>query len=91
MHFLSPRVGSALFYYTGDIFCTTGRLHWHFIYPKNRFFCQIVLIFTVIHAEISFFHAGEKAGFGCFAVEGSLINLLNLELSTGKDKRVIAF
>jgi hypothetical protein len=24
-------------------------------------------------------------------VEGSLINLLNLELSTGKDKRVIAF
>jgi hypothetical protein len=28
------------------------------------------------HAEITFFHAGEKAGFGCSAVEGSLINLL---------------
>jgi hypothetical protein len=31
---------------------------------------------TFFHAGITFFHTGEKAGFGYSAVEGSLINLL---------------
>jgi hypothetical protein len=31
---------------------------------------------SFFHAGITFFHAGEKAGFGYSAVEGSLINLL---------------
>jgi hypothetical protein len=31
---------------------------------------------TFFHARATFFNAGEKAGFGYSAVEGSLINLL---------------
>jgi hypothetical protein len=46
----------------------------HAVQREKKYFFHAEI--TFFHARATFFHAGEKAGFGYSAAEGSLINLL---------------